>query len=703
MEKTSKICITSSDIDESIVKRNVKVTVTRPGNMLTGREMVFFAVQSALKVKYNSAIEALWKLDRTEEWFVTVSKQEFVEKLLAVKQIKMNEVTFSFTDADKRIMNIRAHWIPPYVSNNFIEKVFAEYGNVINVVEEQYGARHTLCGTKSGLRRISLECSPEQYGSVPHIINIDGVRPFRMLLACTDRPPLCLHCRNVGHMARECPSKIRRTVETEKVKSYADALSGFSGPGDDAIQQVPEAEGMDAKEITVEKGEAPSHLFSPDPVGDWAEEMDSEDSSSSSESESEQRLIMDVKRTEPTTGKKTTKIRGSPTFIRSVSTSKFVCLFWQGTPNFAHNSVWISERYLFWWAMFVYRLVVQFLWRIVRNWVVALSLGEIDLNVWHVIFNDIPQKKGKVIHDIILLVVALARRHIWTSRCDAKFKNKTVSSSGAIEALWKLDKTEEWFVTLSTREHVDKLLTAKSVKMQNITFIFSDANKRIMNIRAHWIPPFVSDSFIGKVFDQYGTVVSVLQEEYGPRHVLNGTKSGLRRINLECSDAQYYSVPHIVMVPGVRPFRILVACSDRQPLCLYCKQTGHMARDCPSKTRRIETQKAEPEAKVSYADAVNNVTTGEDAICDAPAEQITIDEECGKSEKPSHLFSPDPVTSWAEEMVSESDSDSDSDSAGSDKLIIDTMKGTEGEWKKVKKSSRASGSPSKGGGKKPKI
>ncbi|ESO95400.1 hypothetical protein LOTGIDRAFT_160538 [Lottia gigantea] len=110
--------------------------------------------------------------------------------------------------------------------------------------------------------------SPEQYGSVPHIINIDRVRPFRMLLACTDRPPLCLHCRNVGHMARECPSKIRRNVETEKMKSYADALSGFSGSGDDAVQQVPEAEGMEAKEITVEKGEAPSHLFSPDPVGD---------------------------------------------------------------------------------------------------------------------------------------------------------------------------------------------------------------------------------------------------------------------------------------------------------------------------------------------------------------------------------------------------------------------------------------------------
>ncbi|KAK6191805.1 hypothetical protein SNE40_003397 [Patella caerulea] len=75
---------------------------------------------------------------------------------------------------------------------------------------------------------------------------------------------------------------------------------------------------------------------------------------------------------------------------------------------------------------------VKRLWETVHNWVFDLSLGEINLNVWHVIFNTIPTKKGKYIHNVILCIVALARRHIWATRCDVKYRHKTVSDIGIL-------------------------------------------------------------------------------------------------------------------------------------------------------------------------------------------------------------------------------------------------------------------------------
>ncbi|ESO95178.1 hypothetical protein LOTGIDRAFT_175253 [Lottia gigantea] len=140
-------------------------------------------------------------------------------------------------------------------------------------------------------------------------------------------------------MARDCPMKILRRVETEnkdKDKSYADALSGFSASGDKAVEeQTPGAGNPQEPEVMPDLESSPR----PTPTRPWAEEMDSELSNSDSDS-----LIIDVQ--EDQNWKQIVRynvvIHG---YFLSVSTRLFVYVFWQGTPNFTHYALQSSELF----------------------------------------------------------------------------------------------------------------------------------------------------------------------------------------------------------------------------------------------------------------------------------------------------------------------------------------------------------------------
>ena len=73
--------------DDSDGREEVLLNGFRPSDI---DEPVECGIEDVKEVDYNGAMEAFWKLDRTEEWFATLSTEKFANRLL--KFLKENHI-----------------------------------------------------------------------------------------------------------------------------------------------------------------------------------------------------------------------------------------------------------------------------------------------------------------------------------------------------------------------------------------------------------------------------------------------------------------------------------------------------------------------------------------------------------------------------------------------------------------------------------
>lgn len=96
---------------------------------------------------------------------------------------------------------------------------------------------------------------------------------------------------------------------------------------------------------------------------------------------------------------------------------------------------------------------------------------------------------------------------------------------------------------------------------------------KVIQVNLHQISSLTSDEIITKFFSRYGTVKSITN---------NRTKTGLlsssRRIFIEIKDDfDIESIPDFITLNNQNGFCVTIG---REPLCLRCKQRGHISRTC---------------------------------------------------------------------------------------------------------------------------
>jgi hypothetical protein len=145
-------------------------------------------------------LSALYQRDRSRDFFAVLKNWEAVWRFSNLGQQVYKRYTVIFSDISAERVQLRVHWLPMYISNDFVDRVFSHLGKVVGVSSEYVNVQGIKLAT--GVRCVTLQVNERVKSQIPHKISTaDG---YSMLVTCRDRLPLCLKCNRLGHRRADC-------------------------------------------------------------------------------------------------------------------------------------------------------------------------------------------------------------------------------------------------------------------------------------------------------------------------------------------------------------------------------------------------------------------------------------------------------------------------------------------------------------------
>ena len=148
-----------------------------------------------------------------------------------------------------------------------------------------------------------------------------------------------------------------------------------------------------------------------------------------------------------------------------------------------------------------------------------------------------------------------------------------------VEAIGPLSRSTDWHLTLRAGcEDMLKRLLMEHVKVKGRVPKVSCVIKSLVRVRVHWLPYFIPQDWIHKQLAPFGTIDTGTHENSITSGITH-SKSLIQSVVMEVRDLN--TLPHTLAVPFLGQFYpALVTVPGRPPICLKCKQVGHVRRDC---------------------------------------------------------------------------------------------------------------------------
>ncbi|KAL3877968.1 hypothetical protein ACJMK2_035609 [Sinanodonta woodiana] len=190
------------------------------------------------------------------------------------------------------------------------------------------------------------------------------------------------------------------------------------------------------------------------------------------------------------------------------------------------------------------------------------------------------------------------------SREDAMKKlAKAGVSISDVDGMYREGENSPWSAVLRTRE------LAKNITLDGIKYL---ANFTI-DLRVHWLPLYVNDDIIREVLAPFGTVLDITRD----KTLLDkdtATLNGTRLVKLNTTEFDSRHIPHIVSLGSCG---MLITMKGRPPICLKCRQAGHLRKDCPEKSpsyASVATSRKAPAPKQSAVNTLKETSYPEPTI-----------------------------------------------------------------------------------------
>lgn len=157
-------------------------------------------------------------------WALTFDNPSARDKLLSLGEIPVKGKKCLIIDPHKKELRVKMHWLPQHVPDEAVVAALERFGSVTDIVREKW--KDTFFeGAETTTRQIVLTLKKGVTAeNLPHQMFICGCQA---LVAVPGRPPLCLRCKAIGHIRRQCHTpwckKCRRFghEEDECVITYA--------------------------------------------------------------------------------------------------------------------------------------------------------------------------------------------------------------------------------------------------------------------------------------------------------------------------------------------------------------------------------------------------------------------------------------------------------------------------------------------------
>ncbi|XP_077491538.1 uncharacterized protein LOC144102094 [Amblyomma americanum] len=191
-----------------------------------------------------------------------------------------------------------------------------------------------------------------------------------------------------------------------------------------------------------------------------------------------------------------------------------------------------------------------------------------------------------------------------------------------------------WAVTFKDADAVKKIVSAGDLQVKNTRCFVIDTANRDVRMKLHWLLHSVPDDDVRLAFAVSGKVTDISRERWRALGV-SDKSSTTRLVTLKLNaGVQLDDLPHQVSVSGELA---LVVVPGRAPLCLRCRGTGHIRRECRiprcGTCRRFGNEEGQcPRTYASVTGPGNGDRSSELYMDEADAEEAT------QAEKPAAVL-----------------------------------------------------------------
>lgn len=207
-------------------------------------------------------ILGLYKVSASDSnYSLFLSNEDALNFLKEKKVIGNSRLKFNVVGLTEQVVSLRIHWLPLFYDNRLLKAIFCDYGEVIDV--RLCKSSHAKLCALNGMREVLLKTDEILKQKIPHMVNFGSGQSI--LVTMSGRPPLCLKCREVGHVRRDCGSNRsfanvtrQRTSEESVVgrpaapatsESPVGTSSGTSDPVDVPLPAESGTDGSEAGEV----------------------------------------------------------------------------------------------------------------------------------------------------------------------------------------------------------------------------------------------------------------------------------------------------------------------------------------------------------------------------------------------------------------------------------------------------------------------
>ena len=208
-----------------------------------------------------------------------------------------------------------------------------------------------------------------------------------------------------------------------------------------------------------------------------------------------------------------------------------------------------------------------------------------------------------------------------------------------VTAIFKSEDQRQVQLTFSSKPAADSLL--KSCRLQvseHVEASVGPVHSDYHEVRVHWVPDYLQNSFLADVFSRVGKVLSVTKTRDR-----GGKYGSVRLVKINADWKSMEVVPHTMAIRYQGQIhRLLLTIKGRPPLCLLCSEVGHTRRECPRSPAAVAAREAREFADKMLALRAKNEATDADSDSDDNDEER--DASIETSPAPPAAFADAPVS-----------------------------------------------------------